>query len=110
MENGGPHRDGKNQSSVLLNLQQRQDREDAGTKAASIANSKPISLQFAPLSMIARTTRKKCVIGRRLPRSCAQTGMPWNGNMKPESRIDGSMKKKVSCIACICVRAKVENV
>ena len=28
--------------------------------------------------------------------------------MKPESRIDGRKKKKVSCIACIWVRAKVE--
>jgi hypothetical protein len=35
--------------------------------------------------------------------------MPWNENMKPDIRIDGG-KKKVSCIACICERARVEKV
>ena len=28
--------------------------------------------------------------------------------MNPESISEGRKKKKVSCIACICVRAKVE--
>ncbi|MND06747.1 hypothetical protein D3C83_283080 [compost metagenome] len=36
--------------------------------------------------------------------------MPRNGNMKPESRIDGRKKKNVICIACSWLRAIDENV
>jgi hypothetical protein len=53
-----------------------------------------------PLSRIPRTSSRKCVSGRTLPTSCAHSGMPRNGNMKPESSIDGRKKKKVICIAC----------
>ena len=35
-------------------------------------------------------------------------GMPWNGNTKPESRIDGSIVRKASWNAWNCVRASVE--
>ncbi|MNT77616.1 hypothetical protein D3C72_2167470 [compost metagenome] len=34
--------------------------------------------------------------------------MPANGNMKPLSNIDGRIVKKLSCIACIWLRARVE--
>ena len=43
-----------------------------------------------------------------VPMTCAQPGMPAKGNMKPDSRIDGRMVKKLSCIACIWLRAAVE--
>ncbi len=43
-----PRRVRKRQSSVLLNLRSARI-EKTGMNVASIANSKPISLQFAPL-------------------------------------------------------------
>ena len=60
--------------------------------------------------MTPRTTRRKCVSGNTSPMVCAHAGMPRNGNIKPDSRIDGRKKKNVSCIACICDFATVENV
>ncbi len=47
-----------------------------------------------PLSRMPRTMRRKWVLGRQLPSHCAHTGMPRNGNMKPEIRIEGRKKKK----------------
>ena len=63
-----------------------------------------------PFSMMPRTTRRKCVSGSTSPIACAQPGMPRNGNMKPESRIEGRKKKNVICIACSWMRASVEKV
>ena len=37
---------------------------------------------------------------QHLPIACAHSGMPRNGNMKPDSSIDGRKKKNVICIAC----------
>ncbi len=54
--------------------------------------------------------RRKCVSGNTSPIHCAQSGMPRNGNMKPDNSIDGRKKKKVICMACIWVRAMVEKV
>ena len=48
------------------------------------------------------------MFGTTSPIACAQTGMARNGNMKPESRIDGKKTKNVICIACIWVFATVE--
>ena len=48
--------------------------------------------------------------GNTSPITCAQPGMPRNGNMKPESRIEGRKKKNVICIACIWLLASVEKV
>ena len=45
-------------------------------------------------------TRRKCVTGSNSPIICAHAGMPRNGNMNPESNIDGSRKKNDICIAC----------
>ncbi len=42
--------------------------------------------------------------------TCAHSGIPANGNMKPDSNIDGKKKKNVICITCNCVSAIVENV
>jgi hypothetical protein len=52
----------------------------------------------------------KCVFGTASPITCAQPGMPRNGNMKPESRIEGRKKNIVICIACIWLLASVEKV
>ena len=53
--------------------------------------------------------RRKCVSGSTSPIACAQPGMPRNGNMKPDSSIDGRKKKNVICIACNWLRATDEN-
>ena len=60
--------------------------------------------------MMPRTMRRKCVSGSASPSHCAQTGMPRNGNMKPDSRIDGSRKKKLICMACVMFCARLEKV
>jgi hypothetical protein len=44
--------------------------------------------------------RKKWVSGSTSPSACAQPGMPRNGNMNPDSSIDGKKKKNVICTAC----------
>ncbi len=48
--------------------------------------------------------------GSTLPTTCAHSGIPRNGNMKPDSRIDGRKKKNVICIACSWLRAIDEKV
>src|SRR5882724_3237735 len=58
--------------------------------------------------MMPRTRSRKCVSGRSEPIHCAHSGMPRNGNMKPESRIEGR-KKNVICIAWSWLRAMEEN-
>jgi hypothetical protein len=63
-----------------------------------------------PFSMMPRTMRRKCVSGSASPSHCAHAGMPRNGNMKPDSSIDGRKKKKVICIACSWFCASVEKV
>ncbi len=40
----------------------------------------------------------------------AHIGMPSNGNIKPDNKIDGKKKNMVSCTACNCVLATAENV
>ncbi|MNV99585.1 hypothetical protein D3C71_1949660 [compost metagenome] len=50
----------------------------------------------------------KWVAGTAVPIVCAQPGMPAKGNMKPESRMEGRMVKKLSCMACIWLCATVE--
>ena len=39
------------------------------------------SVKPLPFNKIPRTTRRKCVSGRIYPTSCAQPGIPRNGNM-----------------------------
>ena len=80
-------------------------RKTASGQRCGQTSAKPL-----PFSMMPRTTRRKWVSGSTSPITCAQPGMPRNGNMKPESRIDGRKKKNVICIACIWVRASVEKV
>ena len=43
--------------------------------------------------------RMKCVAGSTSPIHCAHTGMPRNGNMKPDSRIEGSSRNTEACMA-----------
>ena len=50
--------------------------------------------------MTPRTSSRKCVSGSSDPIHCAHSGMPRNGNMKPDSSIEGRKKKNVICIAC----------
>ena len=64
----------------------------------------------APFSMMARTMRTKCVSGSPSPIYCAQTGMPANGNMKPDNRMLGRKNIIDSCIACSWFCTMVENV
>ena len=59
--------------------------------------------------MIERTAWMKCVVGRAWPNVWAQAGMPAKGNMKPDRRMEGRKMKKVICMACIWLRATVEN-
>ena len=54
--------------------------------------------------------RMKWVAGRTSPSHCAHTGMPRNGNMKPDSRIDGSSMNTEACIACSWFWVTVEMV
>ena len=58
-----------------------------------------MSSKVAPFSIRPRAMRMKCVAGSISPSHCAQAGMPRNGNMKPESRIEGSRMKKEACMA-----------
>ena len=74
----------------------------------SAPSSEVTSARSPPLSITLRTISRKCVDGTPWPMNCAQPGMPAKGNMKPESRIEGRMVKKLSCIACIWLRAAVE--
>ena len=69
-----------------------------------------ISLQPLPLSSMPRTIRIAWVVGNMLPSHCAQTGMPRNGNMKPESMKDGIRVNWASWTACIWLAAMVEKV
>ena len=52
----------------------------------------------------------KCVAGSVSPIHCAQTGMPRKGNMKPDSRIEGSIMKNEACMACNWFCVSVEMV
>ena len=58
--------------------------------------------------MTPRIRRRKCVSGSTSASHCTTRGMPANGNMKPDSRIDGRNTKKVICIAWNCDCARVE--
>src|SRR6266567_292898 len=95
-----PLRGGKaSQSSV------RRKRVTAMVIATSIRPASQIasisrSVSVEPLSRIARTMRMKCVSGRHCPTHCAHSGMPANGNMKPDSRMFGRKNMKVIWIAC----------
>jgi hypothetical protein len=74
----------------------------------SFAAGLPRSASGAPRSTMPRTSSTKCVSGSTCAIHCAARGMPSNGNMNPESRIDGSIVKKASWNAWNCVRASVE--
>ena len=82
----------------------------ASRKISSGQTSGRISAAPLPLSRMPRTIRRKCVSGSTSPIHCAHCGMPRNGNMKPESRIEGRKKKNAICIACSWFRAAVEKV
>ncbi len=58
--------------------------------------------------MMPRVSRMKWVLGRASPSHCATSGMPSNGNMKPDRSIDGSRMNTVICIAWNWVRAAVD--
>ncbi len=66
------------------------------------------SASGAPRRMMPRTITTKCVRGSACASHCANRGMPSNGNMKPDSRIDGSIVANASWNAWNCVFANVE--
>ena len=42
-----------------------------------------------PFNKATRAARTKCVNGSTSPSACAQLGIPWNGNIKPDNSIEG---------------------
>src|SRR5437868_831414 len=68
-----------------------------------------ISAAVLPLSRMPRTMRSAWVVGKTSPAHCAQTGMPRNGNIKPDNKIDGSNVNWANCRACIWLVVIVEK-
>ena len=60
--------------------------------------SNETAFQSAPLSMMARTMRRKWVIGNISPRYCAQTGIPPKGAVPPQLPL--SADGKITCATC----------
>ena len=58
-------------------------------ESSSGQTSGRISATPLPLSRMPRTMRRKCVSGSASPIVCAHSGMPRNGNMKPERSSEG---------------------
>jgi hypothetical protein len=57
-----------------------------------------------------RTILIAWVVGNISPAHCAQTGMPFNGNMKPDGYMDGRSVNWANWIACIWFYEIVEKV
>ena len=66
------------------------------------------SQMLAPRSMIPRIRRRNWVIGSSSAPHCTTSGMPANGNMKPEIRIEGRNTSIATWIAWNWVRVRVE--
>ena len=67
-----------------------------------------MSVSAAPRSTMPRMISLKWVSGSTWAIHCATFGMPSNGNMKPDIRIDGSIVTIAIWIAWNCVCASVE--
>ena len=61
----------------------------------SASTSRCMSAKPFPFRVMPRTMRRKWVSGNASLIYCAQSGMPRNGNMKPDSRILGKKKKVI---------------
>ena len=64
-----------------------------------------VSSPFTSLAISARPVRRSFSVSAI---HCAMRGMPANGNMKPDSRIEGRKMKNVICMAWNCEEAAVE--
>ena len=95
------------QSSLLLN---RMIAKTINTtkKPLKMINSVESSCRLAPRSMTPLISLMKWVKGKASAMSWAGRGMPANGKMKPDSRMEGSNMKKLSCMAWNWVLTRVE--